>query len=169
MEDSKKKEFYPKNLRMGCHFYDGDTMEMDVYTATTHDIERTKYLIPLRKEVLEAMGFEPVYDEYNHDMYFQRDYCGYRLRTYPMDGMISITDLKYLHTVVNVKAEGLNELENFMYAVGLNPAFLFDNPNVLKEINKFGKEFFDYFDKWGRNLDEYMRKCEEKRNAEEDK
>ena len=165
MEDSKKQEFKPKNLRVGCHYYNKD-MEMEVYTNSGADISAEKYFIPLRKEVLEAMGFTPEYDEYTHDMYFQRDWNGYRLRTYPMDGTIEIIDLKYLHTVVHVKAESLNELENFMYALGYNVMGLFRKEGCIDEINAFGKEYFNYFDKWGRNIEEYYEKCEERRKEE---
>lgn len=165
MDASKKKEFYAKNLRVGCHYYDGNTMEMVEYDGVKFNAPE-RFMIPLRKEVLEAMGFEPVYDEYNHEMYFQTNYGGYRLRTYPMDSMISIIDMKYLHTVVNVKAEGLNELENFMHALGLDPSSLFKYGKAVEKINAFGKQYFDYFDKWGKDLEEFMQKCEDNRKED---
>ena len=153
MEDIKT-DFTPKNLRVGCHFFNGikgdDNLFFDVYTA--NELIDKKYIIPLRKEVLEPLGFEAVYDEYSSEIYFQRDYKGYRLRTFPMDGRIDIIDLKYLHTVVSTKAEALHELENFLVALDVNIVDLVV-PGI-PEINDFGKRYFAFYEEHNKMLED---------------
>lgn len=166
MTDEKKKEFVPKNLRMGCHFYNGskgdEELYLDVYTGIDFD---KKYMIPLRKEVLEPLGFEALYDEYSHDIYFQRDYKGYRLRTFPTVGQIQIIDIKYLHTLVHVPADSLNELENYLYALGETDTLELVAP-AITAINEFGKTYFKHFDEVGRTYEEFMEKYHNRKEKE---
>lgn len=143
-----KDEFYPLNLRHCTHFYNAD-MAMETYKAWGEQPETSKaFYIPLRKEILEPMGFEAVYDDFTSEIYFQKDLAGYRLRIYPMDERIKIIDLKFLHTVVEARAKALHELENYLYAIDIGETFTLElyKPDVLKAINDFGKnQYWGYF------------------------
>ena len=166
MTEDKKKQFVPKNLRPWCHFYNGShgdkELYLDVYTGVDY---QHMYMIPLRKEILEPLGFEAVYDEYTSDIYFQRDFKGYRLRTFPTVGQIQIIDLKYLHTLVHAPADSLNELENYLYALGETDMVELVTP-ATTEINDFGKVYFKHFDEVGRTYEEFMEK--HRQNKEEE-
>lgn len=140
-----KKEFYPLNLRHYTHFYNAD-MAMETYKGGEQPSEA--FYIPLKKEILEPMGFEAMYDDFTCEIYFQKDLTGYRLRVYPMDDRIKVIDLKFLHTVVDARAKGLHELENYLHAVDIGETFNLElhTPNVLEAINDFGKNhYWDYF------------------------
>jgi hypothetical protein len=143
-----KEEFYPLNLRHCTHFYNAD-MAMKTYKEGGEQPQPSEaFYIPLRKEILEPMGFEAVYDDFTSEIYFQKDLAGYRLRVYPMEDRIKIIDLKFLHTVVDARAKGLHELENYLYAVDIGEAFTIElySPDVLEAINDFGKNhYWDYF------------------------
>ncbi len=141
-----KEEFYPLNLRHCTHFYNAD-MAMETYKEGGEQPQPNEaFYIPLRKEILEPMGFEGVYDYFTSEIYFQKDLAGYRLRIYPMDEQIKIIDLKFLHTVVEARAKALHELENYLYAVDIGETFTLElyKPDVLKAINDFGKNQY-----WG--------------------
>jgi len=148
-----KKEYQAKNLRMYSHYYNAD-MECSIMVTNTPPKEA--YIIPLNKHILEPMGFEPVYDKYTDELYFQRDYDGYRIRLYPLGARLTITDLQYLHTVVDTKAEGLNELENYVNAIGmasLTP--LIEEKDVAVAIKDFGKEYWGYYSDYEKQLNKF--------------
>ena len=142
-----KKEFYPLNLRHYTHFYNAD-MAMETYKGGDLPQPSEAFYIPLQKEILEPMGFEAVYDDFTSEIYFQRDMGGYRLRVYPIESLIKVIDLKFLHTVVDARAKALHELENYLYAVDIGETFALElhSPDVLEAINDFGKNhYWDYF------------------------
>ncbi|MBQ3732346.1 MAG: hypothetical protein II859_00110 [Bacteroidales bacterium] len=143
----------PKNLRLGCHFYD-EKMELDVYNGETSDTATIRYLVPLNKHVLEPLGFEAVYDEYTSEMYFQRDIEGYRIRTSPIGARIIIINLKYLHTLVDANGESLNELENFFHALGIPYENIFTK-EALNGINSFGQHYYEYYEEHEKFLKQF--------------
>lgn len=148
----------PKNLRMGCHFYN-EKMGFDVYKGEASDDNTIRYLIPLNKHILEPLGFEAVYDEYTSDMYFQRDIEGYRVRTTPIGARIIIIDLKYLHTLVDANGESLNELENFFHTLGIPYESIFTQ-EALEGINAFGQQYYEYYEEHKKFMNRYMRRFE---------
>lgn len=143
----------PKNLRLGCHFYD-EKMELDVYNGEISDTATIRYLVPLNKHVLEPLGFEAVYDEYTSEMYFQRDIEGYRIRTSPIGARIIIINLKYLHTLVDANGESLNELENFFHALGIPYENIFTK-EALNGINSFGQHYYEYYEEHEKFLKQF--------------
>ena len=143
----------PKNLRLGCHFYD-EKMELDVYNGEASDTATIRYLVPLNKHVLEPLGFEAVYDEYTSEMYFQRDIEGYRIRTSPIGARIIIINLKYLHTLVDANGESLNELENFFHALGIPYENIFTK-EALNGINSFGQHYYEYYEEHEKFLKQF--------------
>ena len=143
METKEKRDFHPKNFRIGCHSYNSN-MEFCTKETESMDDSENYYLIPLKKEILEPMGFVPEYDEFSYELYFQRDYNGFRIRVYPMDSKIVMIDLKYLHTWIDVKSEGLHEMENYLNAIGI-PINGLLTEQVVEAINSFGKRYFDYY------------------------
>ena len=146
----------PKNLRLGCHFYD-EKMELDVYNGETSDTATIRYLVPLNKHVLEPLGFEAVYDEYTSEMYFQRDIEGYRIRTSPIGARIIIINLKYLHTLVDANGESLNELENFFHALGIPYENIFTK-EALNGINSFGQHYYEYYEEHEKFLKQFNKR-----------
>ena len=135
----KKENYRPRHLMVGTSVFDKN-MKLSWYDGTGGDL----YMIPLYKEILEPMGFEAVYDEFTGDIYFQRDIQSVRVRVFPMDSRIVIIDLKCLHTLVDVKAEGLNELENYLNCLGFNLDGIIDK-KVEEAINDFGQRYFEYY------------------------
>ena len=135
-----KNEHKPNNLLQGTHYFNGDTLQMEEFA----EMAVNPLKIPLNKEVLEPLGFEPLYDPYTSEIYFQRDVDGYKVRVLSIQGCIRIIDLNYMHTVVDAKAGGLNELENYMAAVGCDFQQLLSD-DVVKAINEFGKRYFEYY------------------------
>lgn len=145
-----KKEYQAKNLRIYSHYYNA---EMECSIMVTNTPPKEAYIIPLNKHILEPMGFEPVYDKYTDELYFQRDYNGYRIRVYPLGSRLTIIDLQYLHTVVDTKAEGLNELENYVNAIGmasLTP--LIEEKKVAAAIGDFGQGYWAYYSNYEEQL-----------------
>lgn len=141
----EKKNFYVNNLRYGTHYYEAD-MKMSVHVNAMPPNEA--YQIPLIKEILEPMGFEPLFDEYTSEIYFQRDLGNYRVRIFPMEDRIDIIDLKYLHTVVSTKGNSLNELENYLNAIDVPLDIVFRelfNPQALEAITDFGKQYWEFY------------------------
>lgn len=157
----EKKDFYPKNLRDGTHYFNR-FMEF-----TAHDeamLPNEGYLIPLNKEILEPMGFEAVYDDYTSELYFQRDLGEFRIRTFPMESRIAIIELKTLHTIVSAKAESLNELENYLNAVNVPEDVLvleLYKPEVVDAINAFGKGYWDFYNEREERFAEFERQFSE--------
>lgn len=143
----------PKNLRLGCHFYN-EKMELNVYNGETSDADTIRYLIPLNKHILEPLGFEAVYDEYTSELYFQRDIEGYRIRTSPIGARIIIINLKYLHTLVDANGESLNELENFFHALGIPYENIFTK-EALNGINSFGQHYYEYYEEHEKFLKQF--------------
>jgi hypothetical protein len=143
----------PKNLRLGCHFYN-EKMELNVYNGETSDADTIRYLIPLNKHILEPLGFEAVYDEYTSELYFQRDIEGYRIRTSPLGARIIIINLKYLHTLVDVNGESLNELENFFHALGISYENIFTK-EALNGISSFGQHYYEYYEEHEKFLKQF--------------
>lgn len=143
----------PKNLRLGCHFYN-EKMELNVYNGETSDADTIRYLIPLNKHILEPLGFEAVYDEYTSELYFQRDIEGYRIRTSPLGARIIIINLKYLHTLVDANGESLNELENFFHALGISYENIFTK-EALNGINSFGQHYYEYYEEHEKFLKQF--------------
>ena len=143
----------PKNLRLGCHFYN-EKMELNVYNGETSDADTIRYLIPLNKHILEPLGFEAVYDEYTSELYFQRDIEGYRIRTSPLDARIIIINLKYLHTLVDANGESLNELENFFHALGISYENIFTK-EALNGISSFGQHYYEYYEEHEKFLKQF--------------
>lgn len=143
----------PKNLRLGCHFYN-EKMELNVYNGETSDADTIRYLIPLNKHILEPLGFEAVYDEYTSELYFQRDIEGYRIRTSPLGARIIIINLKYLHTLVDANGESLNELENFFHALGIPYENIFTK-EALNGINSFGQHYYEYYEEHEKFLKQF--------------
>lgn len=133
----KKENYRPRHLMAGGRVFNKE-MELCRYDGSGDEL----CMIPLSKEILEPMGFEPIYDEYTSDIYFQRDIQSVRVRVLPMDGKIVIIDLKYLHTLVDVKAEGLNELENYLVCMGISLDSIIDK-KVEDAINEFGQCYFN--------------------------
>lgn len=150
----------PKNLRVGCHFYN-EKMGLDVYNGETSDDNTIRYLIPLNKHILEPLGFEAVYDNYTSEMYFQRDIEGYRVRTTPIGARIIIIDLKYLHTLVDANGESLHELENFFHALGIPYESIFTQ-EALDSINAFGQQYYEYYEEHEKFMKQYMGRFEKK-------
>lgn len=135
----KKENYRPRHLMVGTSVFDKN-MKLSCYDGTGGDL----CMIPLNKEILEPLGFEAVYDEFTGDIYFQRDIQSVRVRVLPMDGRIVIIDLKCLHTLVDVKAEGLNELENYLACMGFGLDGIIDK-EAEKAINDFGQRCFEYY------------------------
>lgn len=134
-----RENYRPRHLMVGTSVFDKN-MKLSWYDGTGGDL----YLIPLNKEILEPLGFEAVYDEFTSEIYFQRDIQSVRVRVLPMDGRIVIIDLKCLHTLVDVKAEGLNELENYLNCLGFNLDSIIDK-KAEEAINDFGQRYFEYY------------------------
>lgn len=134
-----RENYRPRHLMVGTSVFDKN-MKLSWYDGTGGDL----YMIPLNKEILEPLGFEAVYDEFTSEIYFQRDIQSVRVRVLPMDGRIVIIDLKCLHTLVDVKAEGLNELENYLNCLGFNLDSIIDK-KAEEAINGFGQRFFEYY------------------------
>ena len=136
----KKEDYRPKHLMVGASVFN-ENMELCWYNGANGDV----VMIPLNKEILEPLGFEAVYDEFTGDIYFQRDIQSVRVRVLPMDSRVVIIDLKFLHTLVDVKAEGLNELENYLNCMGINLDSIIDK-EAEKAINDFGQRYFEYYE-----------------------
>ena len=135
-----RENYRPRHLMVGTSVFDKN-MKLSWYDGTGGDL----YMIPLNKEILEPLGFEAVYDEFTGDIYFQRDIQSVRVRVFPMGTRIAIIDLKCLHTLVDVKAEGLNELENYLNCLGFNLDSIIDK-KVEEAINDFGQRCFEYYE-----------------------
>ena len=137
--EMNKKDYKPKHLMYGASVFNED-MELSWYHGSG-----CVWMIPLNKEILEPLGFESVYDEFTSEIYFQRDIQSVRVRVLPMDSRIVIIDLKYLHTLVDAKAEGLNEIENYLACMGINLDGIIDR-EVERKINEFGQRYFEYYE-----------------------
>lgn len=140
----EKKNFYTNNLRVGTHYYDAD-----MKLATLIGVPpKVTYQIPLIGDIIAPMGFESVYDEFTSELYCQRDLGNFRVRVFMTYDRIDIIDLRTLHTVVSIKGNSLNELENAINAVskaedGLISELL-DAP-VIEAINAFGKQYWQFY------------------------
>lgn len=140
----KKENYHANHLIDGTHVYNDD-MELIVVNNYWLNHGKPLFMIPLNKEILEPLGFEAVYDKFTSDIYFQRDIQSVRVRVLPMDGRIVIIDLKYLHTLVDAKADGLNELENYLACMGFSLDSIIDK-EVENAINDFGQRYFEYYE-----------------------
>lgn len=158
-------EFVLKNLRFGCHYFDSN-LELKTLLMSISPDTSDCHAIPLVKEVLEPLGFEPLYDDYTSEIYFQRDYHGYRIRVMVCERRIAIIDLKYLHTVVDVKCDTLNELENFLIALGVDGIDGLLTPDVINSINDFGKGYFEFLEERRASLEKLYGMVETKEDKQ---
>lgn len=164
-----------KNLREGGYLFavskdDETKCNLGQYSHIVNTFSgRTIYAIPLIKEVLEPMGFEPIYNEYTYEIYFKRKIGKYEFRVLCIDGTIEVIDTEFLHKVIHVKCETLNELQNYMDALDvkyMDELFTAEAYQKLQEFAEGYLAFRDakaaYYEKMAQSMKKYEEEDNEK-------
>ena len=109
----------------------------EVKLMTKQDAEKNLCGIPLRKDILELLGFEAKYNDYTYELYFEKTYPEYIIQVLVMDRVLRIYDKPNLYKIIDIKCETLHELQNYVNIdLGIK--------DHIKEISDYGKEFFKY-------------------------
>lgn len=168
MTEIIEKEYRPKNLIPGTHIFN---RFMNFFEWTGERLKEYDggYYIPLIREVLEALGFEAVFNTYTSEVYFQRDLDGYRVRVLPVEKRMQLINLQYLYKVLDVECNGLNEMENFFNAFGIEYESLL-NQSTIEKIETFGHNtYFKYFEDKEKFFQQHIKIKVEKDDKKEEK
>jgi hypothetical protein len=110
------------------------------------------------------MGFEPIYNEYTYDIYFKRKIGKYEFRVLCMDGTIEVIDTAFLHKVIHVKCETLNELQNYMDALDVKYMDELFTDEVYQKLQEFAEGYLAFRDAkaaYYEKMNQSMKKYEE--------